>query len=86
VNKSKAQKIHAKRRFAERLGMSVGNKSLDEMVRKIKAGQGKFIKRQSLRVAIWELIVLDDDSIPRVVRVIYDRQRSNIVTVLPQKV
>ena len=76
--KRDSQERHAQRRFAERHLMEVSRRDLDAMVATIKAGRAHLVRRQSLRVGVYDL-----DFEGRRVRVVYDRQRAAIVTTLP---
>lgn len=78
--KSINQRIHAKRRFLERYGMTFSTRDLDAIVSQIKTGQASFISRQSLRVTIWDVFYCGT-----LMRVVYDKNTKNIVTVFPHE-
>lgn len=73
-SKRKAQLRHAKVRALERYGITVGNRTLAEMVQDIQQGRAEFLERQSLRVTLWRV---------RGYKVVYDRTRKTIVSFLP---
>ena len=61
----------------ERFGVAVGDATLREAVAVIQSGKAKLIRRQSLRVTIWELEI---HGLPT--RVVYDKNTKEIVTIL----
>lgn len=69
---------HAQRRFLQRKGVFVERRHLDEMGRLIRAGGGSFVKRQSRRITLWDIPWRGE-----IIRVVYDKRRKAIVTVLP---
>lgn len=81
VKKKIGQRIHAKKRFMERYGLSVTTKDLGVMVSQIQNGQAEFIRRASTRVTIWDILFES-----KKMRVVYDRNTHNIVTVFPLNV
>ena len=74
--KAGAQTVHATRRFRQR-SIEVSGRDLEVMVAMIQRGEGTFVRRSTNRISIWEL---DYEGAPR--RVVYDRNRHTIVTVL----
>ena len=77
-NKRKSQFLHAAMRFEERTGIRFNREIQKEFVRKIRSGKNAvFVEHQSNRVSIWNVT---HDSIEY--RVVYDKLRGNIVTVL----
>jgi membrane-bound lytic murein transglycosylase MltF len=78
MNKAAAQKHHARRRMNERHGQTLNSQQHADLVRQIHTGQAKFIERQSNRVSVWAVIHAGVE-----IRVVYDRNTKNIVTVLP---
>lgn len=78
-SKWKNQRRHAKQRFYERHGFDLSNDDLDYIRGSIKKNrEAVFISRQSNRVSIWDVQYRG-----RTVRVVYDKVRQNVVTVLP---
>jgi hypothetical protein len=71
------QRIHAKSRFKERLGLDITTAQIDAMVKTIQMGYAKFVERQSARVSKWEMTFND-----RPYYVIYDKRTKSIVTIL----
>lgn len=80
VNKTKSQRLHAKRRALERYGISLNRKRYREIVADIQAGRGEFIERRSHRISVWKVKIAGE-----LVRVVYDKIRKTIVTVLPRE-
>ena len=80
LSKSQAQRVHACRRFRQRLGIELTNELHDEVVGMIRQNdpRARFVKRQSLRLSFWEIEFARSRCC-----VVYDRKRGNIVTVLP---
>jgi hypothetical protein len=79
-SKTKAQKIHAKLRAAERYNLLLSSEDLKQIIKQIQSNRAIFLERQSLRVTKWEVTVKD-----QTLCVIYDRERHSIVTILPQE-
>jgi len=79
VNKTKAMRRHARVRALERAGIEMGRATRLEIVGAIRAGQSTFVRRQSLRVSVHDVVLADGPK----VRVVYDKTRTEIVTVLP---
>lgn len=78
LTKTRAQRIHARRRALERYELDLNRHDLREVVESIQAGKATFVRRQSLRVSIWEVTVKG-----QACRVVYDKLRKTIVTFLP---
>lgn len=78
MDKKKSEQIHAKRRVLERYGIELTQKLRDTIRGKIKRQDGKFLYRTSLRVSVWS--VIHDD---KRFKVVYDKQRKEIVSFLP---
>lgn len=97
-NKKELQKRHAKRRFGTRFGINLTTELHSNLVRKIQKGQAILVEKQSNRVSIFDidisgLIKKDNYSIVEMnsiadsvradsIRVVYDSNTKNIVTVL----
>ncbi len=77
MNKNKAQKIHAKRRFLERHGIEFTAKKEQFFVDQIQSGKATFIQKRTNRISIFEVIY---DGKPY--QVAYDKHRHSIATVL----
>lgn len=73
------QRLHAKRRASERLGLSLNRKDFAEMITMIQDGQSicerKISLRQSVRRLEWR---------GREIRLVYDCNRHQIVTFLTE--
>lgn len=76
--KQQAERAHCKQRFLERYGIEFNRHMRREFERLIQTSQTHLIKKQSNRVSIHDVIY---EGI--VYRVVYDRNRKTIVTVLP---
>lgn len=77
MDKKKSERIHSKRRAYERYGVELTSNLRDKLRGKIKRSEGTFLRKQSLRVSIWEV---SDGNITY--RVAYDKKRSEIITFL----
>lgn len=77
---AKRLRRHACQRALEREGIQVGKHSLHAAVRDIQNARGKFVRRRSLRVTEWLVDILGSER-----RVLYDKERKEIITFLPQK-
>lgn len=78
-SKARAQKYHAKRRARERFGIDLSYNDQIDMVEMIRNGQSRAVEKRSLRVTVHEL---EWDG--QTLRVVYDKSRGTIVTVLPE--
>jgi hypothetical protein len=83
MNKSRAQKAHAKRRLLERYGLTLSEKEIQSLIAQIHNNQAKFISRRSLRVATFDVVIYVGFPEQKTLRVVYDKIRKNIVTALP---
>ena len=79
MNKAKAERIHARRRALERYGVEMGPATRRRIVSAIQRGDATFVRRRSLRVSIFDVAL--GDVAP--MRVVYDRKRKELITVLP---
>lgn len=79
-SKKKCQQIHAQRRFLERFGITFTQHMRDTFIYQIHNNKTKSIKRESHRKS---RCVVEYDG--QEYTVIYDRFRSEIVTVLTNK-
>lgn len=77
ASKKKCQQIHASRRAAERLGERISRDSTAKIVKDIQLGKAKFIRRQSLRVALFLVSFKGKDVVA-----VYDKKRHSIATFL----
>lgn len=81
LSKAKRQRLHAKKRARQRYDLDLNRKDLDAIVKQIQSSTDAFfIKRSSQRVTLWYVIY---NKIP--LRVVYDKDRKNVVTFLPWK-
>lgn len=74
IPKKQAQRIHAKKRIKQRLGIEINRHEYKELVERIVNGKYKKAKKQSRRVTLFEMIIKDIKSV-----VVYDNERHNIV-------
>lgn len=63
--------------MVERFGIPVGDETLRQAVLDIQQGRAKPIRKQSLRVTLFELMIHDI-----LVRVAYDKNTKEIITIL----
>lgn len=75
--KRKNQIKHARRRFKARFDISLNDNQYKQIVNRIKKGRADFVRRQSNRVTIWDL-----DFEGQLIRVVYDKKTSAVVTAL----
>lgn len=83
--KAKAQRIHARTRADERLGLQP---DWDRLLREIQTGKVRCIQRQSLRVSIFRVKVptlANGVAGECFCRAVYDKKRHQIVTLMPEK-
>jgi len=80
TTKAVSQTRHAQRRFLERTGLEVSKRELRGLSQAIRTERGRFVERQSLRVTVWDVPFEG-----RTFRVVYDKKRKTIVTVLPDQ-
>lgn len=71
------QRIHAKKRARQRLGVSLNSDELRDVARLIRSGESYPIERQSNRVVLHLVFVCDEW-----MKVVYDKNTKNIVTFL----
>lgn len=85
ASKKELQKRHAKKRFQTRLGISLTNELHNFLVRKIQKGEAVKVEKQSNRVSIWDIDVgglFKENPEIDSLRVVYDSNTKNIVTIL----
>lgn len=80
MNKSAAQRAHAKRRALERYGLEINRHQMREIVKQIQSGKAKHLLTQSNRTSV-KLVSFNNTELIAV----YDKLRKNIVTFLPNK-
>ena len=80
LSKHKAERMHAMRRFSERMGFGLSKEGYDDLVRQVQEGKAQFVCKQSNRVTVFRLRM---DGKP--VRIAYDKQRHQIVTFMPEE-
>jgi hypothetical protein len=76
--KADAQRSHARRRMAERYDLNLTPQVRTEIVAAIRSGRSTPVARQSNRVIVHDIAIRGET-----VRVVYDRKRAEIITVLP---
>lgn len=77
-SKLACQKIHAKKRARQRHGIILSDRGIQTIVTTIQNGQAELIERQSMRVGIYKVSYDGYDF-----KVVYDRKRKTLATVLP---
>lgn len=79
VNRTKeqSQNIHARKRFAQRFGIFLTKKLKAEIVQMIHNGFATFVEKQTNRVSLFDVQIEG-----KTIRVVYDKQRKNIVSAL----
>ncbi len=78
--KKQCQRLHARRRFLERCSLCFTRDIEKSFIQAITDGRVGFVEQQSLRIYVYD--------VPfnyRLYRVVYDRTRNVIVTVLPRE-
>lgn len=78
--KLQSERMHVKKRFSERFGLSVNRHLLRDFISQIQSQKAIFVERQSLRLTVWEISYENNWY-----RVIYDNKRKTLVTVLPKQ-
>lgn len=85
---------HAQRRAAQRYDLHLTQADLDKIVGDIQHGRAAFVERQSNRVTVWDVVLVErmpdlvsgalsaEHHFGTVARVIYDKQRKQIVSFL----
>lgn len=76
MNKEQSIKIHARKRFGERFGLRLTKGMEADIITQIQTNRAVFIRRNSLRVAIYEVTIPVEGTI----HVVYDRRRKVIIT------
>ena len=81
-SRSTCIKIHAMRRAAERCGIAMTHELHARLVRDIQSpdSDAHFIRKRTNRVSLW-LVTISGERW----RVVYDKNRQQIVTVLPKR-
>jgi hypothetical protein len=80
MSKKDWERRHTKRRVMERYGLTVNRCVRIQMVKQIQKGTGKFVERRSKARTVWYVKIGND-----YVKVVYDKDRHEILTALPQK-
>lgn len=78
MNKRRSQVKHAKKRFIERHDIFLSDKELEAIGKLIRNGKSVFVRRDSLRVTVHQVVVEGKSVI-----VVYDKVRRTIITALP---
>lgn len=75
--KEQSQNIHARRRFYQRFGIKLTKELKADIIRLIQQGFATHVEKQTNRVSLFDVFIED-----RIVRVVYDKHRKNIVSAL----
>lgn len=78
ISCKKFRNQHSKDRALERYGLELNRFDLKEIIDKIRAEKGYFIRRRSCRVSEWEVEVKG-----KLIRVLFDKIHNCIATVVP---
>lgn len=78
MSKALMQKKHFKRRLKQRYEISLKKNIESTILHQIQAGHAEFLGRRSLRVTIWKV-----EFGGKMIKVVYDSKRHNLVTALP---
>ena len=75
--KERSQESHAKRRFVQRFGIILTKELKERIVKMIQEGYVQIVEKQSNRISLFDVPVEG-----KMIRIVYDRTRKNIVTAL----
>ena len=78
VTKAFCQREHFCGRLWQRYGIRIDRRTYEYLCVLVRAGEARFVERQSNRVTVYDLTVLG-----KTVRVVYDSVRHCLVTVFP---
>jgi len=85
--KSHALEVHSRRRVLERYGVTLTRALVEDIIRQIRDGRGRFVEKQSVRLSVWDVLLVqkgEDDVVnERIARVVYDKTRGQLVTAIP---
>ncbi len=77
TGKKRNQIKHARKRFKKRFQIDINDNQYIQIINKIQKGRAEFIRRQSNRVSVWDV-----DFEGKLIRVVYDKKTTAIVTAL----
>jgi len=77
MSKKTSERMHFKRRMQERFGITLTTSQCKDIVDIIKKGTTKIVRRESLRVFVYEMKIQD-----KLVHVVYDKVRKTPVSAL----
>ena len=77
-SKGTSQTLHFRKRYSERVGISISKKEKTELINKIQGNKLEFLHRTSGRVSNWKYTVDGKDFV-----VCYDGKRHKLVTIMP---
>lgn len=75
--KAESERFHVKKRFKERFNIDLTKEKRFWIIEQILRRKATFIEDQSCRVSLWDITIEG-----QVVRVVFDRNRNEIVTAL----
>lgn len=81
VSKSTAQRVHAKRKFMQRVGVKLTPELRRELAGKILSKEAELVHKQSNRVSIYD-VEHEIEGKREIFRLVFDQMRRNIVTIL----
>lgn len=76
-SKRKDQQRHTRQRALARTGLNISNRQQDEIVQKILRSEAEFVRKQSNRVSVFD-VVYEETTL----RVVYDRHRKSLATIM----
>jgi hypothetical protein len=91
MNKSKAERIHTERRLLERYGIKYTQRLYDYIRLCLRTNKSICIQKSSNRITIHEVIIYPNEKEvinsnrignPLTIKIVYDKYRKQIVTVL----
>lgn len=77
ISKKRASQLHARRRSAQRTGIVLTDGRQKKIVQMIQSGKATFVRKRSNRVSTFDVLYCGE-----LMRVVYDRKRKCLVTVL----
>jgi hypothetical protein len=80
LTKAQSERIHTKRRAAQRFGLRLTREDLNGLVAQIQRNSpsATFLERQSVSKSLWEVDLRGQRAVA-----VYDKKRKTIVTVWP---
>ena len=83
-SKARSQRDHFKRRVQQRYGVTIDKRLYRDIIERIQRGEAVPIEKQSLRLTVFGVTIEAEGEVVDM-RVVYDRDRKTLVTVLPKE-